>query len=157
MSKNNNTSDNSNDLSLAEQIEALKVENMALKARSNLTLKVSDKGCVSIYGLRARFPIALYPREITQIFNARDQIEQFVADNEAVFSAKEAEKVAVREANKAEKAAVKAAAKPTKKNSKTKELTSADPRVVQYQANIRALVDAGATFTEASAMVPFPG
>lgn len=40
----------------------------------NLTLKISEKGCVSIYGLNARFPISAYAEQWVRIFSAKDEI-----------------------------------------------------------------------------------
>lgn len=49
--------------SLQAQIDKLTAENEALRAkamsRQTITMKVSDKGCLSVYGL-GRFPTTLY-------------------------------------------------------------------------------------------------
>jgi len=46
---------------LRAELERLKAENEALKRRATkgVTLKVSEKGAVSVYGL-GRFPVTLY-------------------------------------------------------------------------------------------------
>ena len=60
---------------LQEELAAAKVANVR-----KLTLKVGDKGTVNIMGLR-KFPIALYPTEITSIFGIKNEIEAFVKAN----------------------------------------------------------------------------
>jgi hypothetical protein len=66
---------------LQAQLNALKAENDALKARKKtLSLKLTDKGCISIIGLR-RFPVALYRDEWNQVFSMREQIETFIQEN----------------------------------------------------------------------------
>ena len=47
---------------LKEEIERLKAENEALKNKKSggtLTMKVSEKGALSVYGM-GRFPVTLY-------------------------------------------------------------------------------------------------
>lgn len=66
---------------LQAQLNALKAENESLKARKrNIGLKLTDKGCISIIGLR-RFPVALYRDEWNQVFSMREQIETFIQEN----------------------------------------------------------------------------
>lgn len=55
---------------------------------SKLSVKVSEKGAVSIYGLR-RFPITFYASEWEALFNAKDGIEKFIAANRAALKDKE--------------------------------------------------------------------
>ena len=49
--------------SLQAQLDKLQAENEALKAkamsRQTISMKVSEKGCLSVYGL-GRFPVTLY-------------------------------------------------------------------------------------------------
>ena len=49
---------------MKEELERLRTENEALKKRSEkgLSLKVSQKGGVSVYGL-GRFPVTLYKEQ----------------------------------------------------------------------------------------------
>jgi hypothetical protein len=49
------------DNDLKDELERLRNENAALKnwASSNVRMKVSEKGAVSVYGL-GRFPVTLY-------------------------------------------------------------------------------------------------
>jgi len=62
----------------------------------NITAKVSEKGCVSIYGIR-RFPISLYPEELEAILVRRDPLLKFLKANEAAFKPKEARSAAPKE------------------------------------------------------------
>lgn len=79
---------------LQEQLAALAADNAALKekiaARSNrtLSLKVSEKGGVSLYGVR-RFPLTFYKQEWQKILASADAIKQFIAANEALLSTKD--------------------------------------------------------------------
>lgn len=61
-----------NNVELQAQLDALIAENQALKAkaaaRSKITLKVSEKGAVSIYGV-GRFPVTLYKSQAERIFS----------------------------------------------------------------------------------------
>lgn len=71
------------------QIEALKAENAKLKAagQGKLTLKVSDKGALSVYGM-GRFPVTLYREQWERLLGAKDQIEAFITANAASLSVK---------------------------------------------------------------------
>jgi hypothetical protein len=55
--------------------------------RGNLTLKVSEKGAVSMYGLR-RFPITFYKDEWARILSQADIISVFIADNASSLTSK---------------------------------------------------------------------
>lgn len=67
----------------------LQAENAALKAAKNgkLTLKVSEKGAISIYGM-GKWPITMYRGQWERVFANADQINAFVQGNEAVLSVK---------------------------------------------------------------------
>lgn len=75
---------------LIAQIEALKAENAKLKAasRGKLTLKVSDKGAISIYGM-GRWPITMYREQMERVLDAADQIRAFIEANKAALSVKD--------------------------------------------------------------------
>ena len=69
---------------LRAELERLRSENEVLKAKKHkapgLTLKVSEKGALSIYGL-GRFPVTLYPNQWEKLLAIADTIRAFVADN----------------------------------------------------------------------------
>jgi hypothetical protein len=71
------------------ELERLRSENEALKARSarGLQLKVSEKGGVSLYGLR-RFPVTFYADEWEKLLGMADDIRRFVRENEASLKRK---------------------------------------------------------------------
>ena len=52
------------------------------------SLKVSEKGAVSVYGL-GRFPVTLYKEQWTRLLEMADDIRTFIADNEGKLKAKE--------------------------------------------------------------------
>src|SRR5579883_2076779 len=66
---------------LQAEIERLRRENAQLKAaQSRSTIKVSEKGGVSVYGL-GRFPITLYPEQWEKLLGMADQITAFIEEN----------------------------------------------------------------------------
>ena len=71
------------DEALRHELERLKAENEALKAkeRRGTHLKVSEKGGVSLYGMR-RFPITFYREEWDRILEMADEIRAFIRENE---------------------------------------------------------------------------
>ncbi len=66
------------------ELERLRAENEALKAKvtKERRLKVSEKGGVSIYGIR-RFPITFYADEWDILLGMEDEIRKFIAENES--------------------------------------------------------------------------
>jgi len=76
--------------SVIQELERLRAENAALKARSakGLSLKVSEKGAVSVYGL-GRFPVTLYKEQWTKLLDMAEDIRAFIHENEAQLKAKE--------------------------------------------------------------------
>ena len=77
------------DEDLKAELEKLKAENERLKnqrARS-VSLKVSEKGGVSVYGL-GRFPVTLYKEQWTKLLAMSDDIRAFIHDNDAKLKAK---------------------------------------------------------------------
>ncbi len=74
---------------LRAELERLKSENERLKqARSRgVSLKVSDKGGVSVYGL-GRFPVTLYKEQWTRLLAMADDIRQFIEENEGRLKSK---------------------------------------------------------------------
>ncbi len=72
---------------LRAELEKLKAENEALKAtkQRELSLRVSAKGAVSLYGLR-RFPATFYADEWDRILGMADEIRDFIKKNEEKLS-----------------------------------------------------------------------
>lgn len=77
---------------LLAEIERIKAENAALKAglarRHQLSMKVSEKGGVSVYGL-GRFPVTLYGEQWEKLLDFSDTIRKFLVDNAKHLSHKE--------------------------------------------------------------------
>jgi hypothetical protein len=75
---------------LQQELERLRSENARLKktAARGVTLKVSEKGGVSVYGL-GRFPVTLYKEQWAKLLDMADDIRAFIRDNEASLKAKE--------------------------------------------------------------------
>ena len=75
---------------LKAEIERLKAENEALKkpARGQMSLRVSEKGALSVYGL-GRFPVTLYREQWEKLLGLADTIKQFIAENDAALKKKE--------------------------------------------------------------------
>ena len=67
------------DEDLQKELERLRAENEALKrpARGQLSLKVSEKGAVSVYGL-GRFPVTLYREQWTKLLGMAEEIRRFL-------------------------------------------------------------------------------
>ncbi len=68
---------------LRAEVERLRAENEALKAKTSraTTIKVSEKGGVSVYGL-GRFPVTLYKEQWLKLLAMADEIKRFIAENE---------------------------------------------------------------------------
>lgn len=66
-----------NDLQL--ELERLRRENEALKkgAAQGVSLKVSEKGGLSVYGL-GRFPITLYQEQWLKLLDLASEIREFI-------------------------------------------------------------------------------
>ena len=69
---------------LKAELDRLKAENERLKAGHNrsMSLKVSEKGGVSVYGL-GRFPITLYKEQWAKLLDISEQIKAFIAERHA--------------------------------------------------------------------------
>ena len=76
------------------ELERLKAENQSLKqaasrpARGVLSLKVSEKGAVSVYGL-GRFPVTLYKEQWTKLLGMADEIKEFIKVNDSRLKTKD--------------------------------------------------------------------
>jgi hypothetical protein len=77
------------DEDLKAELERLKAENERLKKRSERTasLKVSEKGGVSVYGL-GRFPVTLYKEQWAKLLDMADEIRAFIKENESRLKSK---------------------------------------------------------------------
>jgi hypothetical protein len=77
------------DNDLKDELERLRSENAALKkgVSSNVRMKVSEKGAVSVYGM-GRFPVTLYKEQWLKLLDMSDQIRAFIAANESQLKAK---------------------------------------------------------------------
>jgi hypothetical protein len=74
---------------LRAELERLRAENEALKRpRGQTSLKVSEKGALSVYGL-GRFPVTLYREQWEKLLGMADDIRQFIKDNDANLKKKE--------------------------------------------------------------------
>ena len=66
---------------LKAEIARLKAENEALKnrepGRGTLTMKVSEKGALSVYGM-GRFPVTLYKEQWIKLLGIADDIKKFI-------------------------------------------------------------------------------
>ncbi len=74
---------------LKAELERVKAENAALKARGGkgLSMKVSEKGGVSVYGL-GRFPVTLYQEQWLKLLDMADDIRAFVKEHEGQLKKK---------------------------------------------------------------------
>ena len=72
------------------ELERLRAENEALKkpGRGNLSMKVSEKGAVSVYGM-GRFPVTLYKEQWLRLLAMADDIKSFIEANNERLKTKE--------------------------------------------------------------------
>ena len=70
------------DEELRRELERLRAENEALKNRDRraLRLQVSEKGGVSLYGIR-RFPVTFYKEEWEKILGMEAEIRAFMGEH----------------------------------------------------------------------------
>ncbi len=70
------------DEELRAELERLRAENESLKKHSSrgVSLKVSEKGGVSVYGL-GRFPVTLYKEQWTKLLAMADDIKAFINEH----------------------------------------------------------------------------
>lgn len=72
------------------ELERLRKENEALKkgAARGVSMKVSEKGGLSVYGL-GRFPITFYKEQWTKLLDMADDIRAFIAAHDAELKSKD--------------------------------------------------------------------
>jgi hypothetical protein len=75
---------------LKAEIDRLRAENESLKkpVRGQMSLKVSEKGALSVYGL-GRFPVTLYREQWEKLLGMADQIRSFISEHDAALKKKE--------------------------------------------------------------------
>ena len=79
-----------NEAEMKAELERLRAENAKLKSKASagLSLKVSEKGAVSLYGM-GRFPVTLYKEQWLRIVASAPEIEAFIRENDSKLKAKE--------------------------------------------------------------------
>lgn len=77
------------DEDLKAELERLRAENERLKQSKtrSVSLKVSDKGGLSVYGL-GRFPVTLYKEQWSKLLDMADEIRAFIKENDAKLKTK---------------------------------------------------------------------
>lgn len=101
-------------IALKAQIAAMQAEQEKLKAqllsRPKLSMKVSEKGALSVYGM-GRFPVTLYAEQWATLLDPETakSITEFIAQNKSRLSTK-ADKVAAEEAKAEEERKARIAA-----------------------------------------------
>jgi hypothetical protein len=74
---------------LQAEIERLRAENETLKRpRGQMSLKVSEKGALSVYGL-GRFPVTLYREQWEKLLGMTNEIRSFIEQNDHLLKKKE--------------------------------------------------------------------
>jgi hypothetical protein len=72
------------------ELDRLRAENEALKrpTRGQLSLKVSEKGALSVYGL-GRFPVTLYREQWEKLLGMSEDIRTFIQAHDSDLKKKE--------------------------------------------------------------------
>jgi hypothetical protein len=76
---------------LQAELERLRAENEALKTARRggaVSMKVSEKGAVSVYGL-GRFPVTLYQEQWNKLLAMAPEIKAFIEENKGKLKTKE--------------------------------------------------------------------
>lgn len=78
------------DENMKEELERLRAENERLKKRSSrgVTMKVSEKGGLSVYGL-GRFPVTLYKEQWIRLLDMAEDIRSFMRENDGALKSKD--------------------------------------------------------------------
>ncbi len=77
------------DADFQAELDKLRAENAALKKTSarGLSLKVSEKGALSVYGL-GRFPVTLYKEQWNKLLDLTEDIRAFIKANDGQLKTK---------------------------------------------------------------------
>ena len=80
----------SNNEDLKVELDRLRAENEALKKTSakGLSLKISEKGGLSVYGL-GRFPVTLYKEQWNKLLDMAEDIRAFLKANDKELKSKQ--------------------------------------------------------------------
>jgi hypothetical protein len=72
------------------ELTRLRAENEALRQKRNsaISMKVSEKGAVSVYGL-GRFPVTLYQEQWQKLLSMAEEIKNFIEENRSRLKVKE--------------------------------------------------------------------
>lgn len=77
---------------MKSELERLRAENEALKSKKSsggtLSMKVSEKGALSIYGM-GRFPVTLYKEQWIKLLAIAEDIKKFIEENEGRLKTKD--------------------------------------------------------------------
>ena len=71
------------------ELERVKAENERLRrtASRGMSIKVSEKGGVSVYGL-GRFPVTLYKEQWEKLLDMSDELRAFIRENASSLKTK---------------------------------------------------------------------
>ena len=74
---------------LTHELERLRNENATLKAQAakGITMKVSEKGGLSVYGM-GRFPVTLYKEQWLTLLDMAADIRAFIAAHDGTLKSK---------------------------------------------------------------------
>lgn len=78
---------------MKEELERLRAENEKLKSQQGKTsrgpsMKVSEKGALSVYGL-GRFPVTLYKEQWLRLLEIKEDILEFIKENDSRLKSKD--------------------------------------------------------------------
>ena len=73
------------------ELARLRAENERLKqgGRGKLSMKVSEKGALSVYGM-GRFPVTLYKEQWLRLLGMAEEIKAFIEANQESLKSKDA-------------------------------------------------------------------
>ncbi len=79
----------STEAEMKAELERLRAENEALRTRGSkgVSMKVSEKGGVSVYGL-GRFPVTLYQEQWLKLLDLAEDIRVFIREHESALKKK---------------------------------------------------------------------